>query len=62
MIKCAATREGEPLVVLGLSDANVKELRNDRPIRFSLSELGLPDKTVVISYGHANGRAAKPDR
>lgn len=36
------------LIILGLSDENIKRLQQDEPIKFNLKELGLPDFDVLI--------------
>jgi hypothetical protein len=54
-----ATR-GDRLIV-GLSEANVVELRQDRPIVVDLQELGLADARLCITYAHESGRARVPD-
>lgn len=38
-------------IVLGLSDENISRLKDGQPIKFNLSELGLPDNTVIIFNG-----------
>lgn len=38
-------------VILGLSDENVKRLKDDQPIMFNLKELGLSDTDVIIMNG-----------
>lgn len=38
-------------IVLGLSDENISRLKAGQPIKFNLSELGLPDNTVIIFNG-----------
>jgi plasmid stabilization system protein ParE len=41
------------MVLLGLSGENMFRLMADKPITFSLAELGLPDVQVVIVGGHS---------
>lgn len=36
------------MIILGLSDENIKRLKDDQPIKFNLQELGLPDFDVFI--------------
>lgn len=36
------------MIILGLSDENIKRLKKDQPIKFNLKELGLPDFEVFI--------------
>lgn len=36
------------MIVLGLSEENIKRLQTDQPIKFNLQELGLPDYDVFI--------------
>lgn len=43
MFKAAAKlKDGQALLVLGLSELNVTRLMNDQPIRFNLSDIGAP--------------------
>lgn len=58
MIKARGeTGDGKPLVLIGLSDENLRRLRTGgdeglgQPIRFNLRELGLEPTTVVIIAG-----------
>lgn len=61
MIKAAAKLDdGSYLVVLGLSDRNVIELRKDRPIVFDLVVLDIRPQLVVVTYKHPDGRAGFP--
>jgi len=39
------------MIVLGLSDENMKRLKQDQPIKFNLKELGLGDYDVFIFNG-----------
>jgi hypothetical protein len=39
------------LYVLGLSDENMKRLKDDQPIKFNLSELGLGKGEILIFNG-----------
>lgn len=51
MIKARGTgRNGEPVVVLGLSASNIKRMREGKPMRIELSDLGLPPGRVYIFY------------
>jgi hypothetical protein len=45
------TGDGTPLLILGLSGENVTRLVAGEPIRFNLSEVGMPPAEVVIHYG-----------
>jgi len=47
------------MIMLGLSDENVKRLTNDQPIKFNLKELGLFDYEVVIFHGKTEQEMAK---
>jgi hypothetical protein len=38
-------------IILGLSDENLKRLKNGEPIKFNLNELGLDNMNVVIFNG-----------
>ena len=39
------------MVMLGLSDENMKRLAKDEPIKFNLNTLGLPDQEIFIFTG-----------
>ena len=40
------------LIILGLSDENLRRLQNNEPIKFNAGELGLPPHLeIVIVYG-----------
>lgn len=39
------------MMILGLSDENIKRLKNDQPIKFNMSTLGFPDIWVLIFTG-----------
>lgn len=51
MIKAVGQIEGQPMLLLGLSGENVTRLMADEPIKFNLTELGLPPMVVVIVGG-----------
>lgn len=38
-------------IILGLSDENLRRLKNNEPIRFNLNELGIGDWDVLIFNG-----------
>ncbi|NJO63644.1 MAG: hypothetical protein HC836_37280 [Richelia sp. RM2_1_2] len=38
-------------IILGLSDRNIELLKQDKPIKFNLKELGLDDMDVIIFNG-----------
>lgn len=38
-------------MAIGLSDENLKRLKNDQPIKFNMSVLGFPDIDVLIFNG-----------
>lgn len=48
----------EPLILLGLSDENIRRLRDGQPIHVLLSELGL-DVHVAIFYGETEEQMAR---
>ena len=61
MLKASAKlNDGTMLIVLGLSDRNVAELRRHNPILFSLAEVGAGERQVCITWNDC-GRAAFPD-
>lgn len=39
------------MMILGLSDENLKRLARDQPIKFNMAELGFPDIDVLIFNG-----------
>lgn len=39
------------LIILGLSKINIERLQEGHPISFNLSEIGLPDRPVLIFAG-----------
>lgn len=39
------------VVILGITDKNMELLKQDKPIKLNLSDLGLPDRTVYIVHG-----------
>lgn len=43
-------RKGDT-VVFGLTDENVERLKKGQPIQFNMTELGLPNQTVIIIHG-----------
>lgn len=53
MIKAKlATPDGAPILILGLSDANIKRLQQNEPILIHLGELGItPDIPLAIIAG-----------
>jgi hypothetical protein len=52
-------RGGEPpVVVLGLSAANIRKLQEDKPILLDLAVLGLPSQKVMIFTGETEAKMA----
>lgn len=51
MIKGVMNTVEGPALFIGLSGENVTRLMADEPIKFNLSELGLPPLVVVIAGG-----------
>lgn len=49
MIKAVADKDGKPIVILGLSFNNLRELKKGRPIRIHMSELGLKGKILIFA-------------
>lgn len=39
------------VVILGLSEENIQRLKDDKPIKFNMNEMGFPDITVFIITG-----------
>jgi len=55
MIKAGAKgKDGQPVVILGLSEGNLGELRKKRPIVVDLEPKGLKGQ-VVIMWGETEG-------
>lgn len=50
MIKASGTHSGEPMILLGLSAKNVKNLMDNKPIVFHGAEIGFQGRIVII-YG-----------
>lgn len=44
-------RAKENVIVLGLSEMNIKRLREGKPIKFNLKELGMSDIDILIFTG-----------
>jgi len=40
--------EGRPMIFVGLSEANIKKLKNDQPILKSLDPYGFPGVLLII--------------
>lgn len=56
MIKALALYvDGNSRVILGLSYENVRRLKEDDPILFNLSELGLPPRLICLCCSHNGG-------
>jgi hypothetical protein len=52
MIKFAATTgAGTKLITFGLSDGNIKKLREKKPIIVDLDKLGVPGVQIMIMWG-----------
>lgn len=52
MLKARAQhRDGRPLLVLGLSDENLRRLQDDLPILFDAAELGVDAHIAIIAGG-----------
>ena len=60
MIKFKATAgDGRPIIGFGLSEENIKRLKNDEPIFVKLSDLGMGNAVVVIFYGETEAKMAE---
>ncbi len=51
MIRATTEANGQRTVLLGLSGENVTRLAAGEPIRVDLGKLGVPDVTVILTYG-----------
>lgn len=49
---------GRQIIGLGLSDENIKRLKDKQPIYFSLEEFGFEESSVVIMWGKTEGEIA----
>lgn len=54
MLKAVGEVNGCPLLLIGLSEENIRRLQDDQPIVFDTAELGLPPTTVVVAGGHSD--------
>lgn len=43
-------------LVFGLSDENMKRLKNGEPIKFNLKDMGLDDQTIFIFCGESEDK------
>lgn len=43
--------KGNGFIMFGLTDINLKKLQEGKPIKFNLSEMGLPSMEVIIIHG-----------
>ena len=60
MIKFTAKNEnGNKVVGLGLSGANVSKLMEGKPIHIRLEEMGIPGMEIVILYGNTEDDIVK---
>lgn len=48
-------KDGQPLVVLGLSGENITRLMADEPILFNLADVGLGDGKLMVIGGRTEG-------
>ena len=46
-------------IILGLSRENIIRLKAGQPIKFDMTELGVPDMTMFIFYGDTEGQIEK---
>lgn len=60
MIKAVAKTNSGPLIILGISDANMDRIRKNDPIVFNLRDLGLSDRWVCVSCKRPDGTAVFP--
>jgi hypothetical protein len=51
MLKAVGDHRGTQILLIGLSDENVRRLQAQQPIMFNAAELGLPPLHVVIAAG-----------
>lgn len=43
--------KADKMIILGLSDENIKRLKQNQPIKFNLKEFGMQDMDVLIFNG-----------
>jgi hypothetical protein len=51
MIKAVAENAGQPVVLIGLNEENVKALQMNMPLDVETAELGINDSRVIVFYG-----------
>lgn len=59
MLKAITENDGKPLTVFGLSDENIKRLKEDHPISIDFSDLGKPEWGTLLIF---NGKDEKSMR
>ena len=51
MIRASVITENQEIIVFGLSYQNLKRLKNGEAIRIDMTEMGIPDQTIIIFSG-----------
>lgn len=59
MLKAVAHGDDHELIVLGLSDENIKRLKNNQPITFDLDQLGIKGIRIFIFAGETEESMAE---
>jgi hypothetical protein len=60
MVKAGANgADGKRIVILGITEENVRRLRDGKPIHVHGDEVGAPDVTIFIMYGKDNKDVAR---
>ena len=59
MVKFTAKGSDGPLIGFGLSRRNIELLKQGKPIKINLADMGLPSGTIMIFYGKTEAAMAK---
>lgn len=58
MIKATTQRlDGAPVLIMGLSNENLRRLREGQPVAFPAESIGLPPMDIVIYYAPTEEQA-----
>lgn len=50
-VKAKSTTDGKDMLLLGLSDENMKRLKDGQPIKFNAKDVGFPHMEIMIFNG-----------
>lgn len=48
-------------LVFGLSEENVRRLKEGQPVKINLKDMGLEDRNILIVYGETEGENIRRD-